>query len=121
MPRRSPNRRTRPGDLAARYGGEEFLLVLPDTNSQGAECIARRLRKHIRNLQIPHGRSTISPHVTVSLGIASAVPQLQQSSQGLLLAADRALYGAKQAGRDGFVAVTPVGGFFPRPMLKPRG
>jgi diguanylate cyclase (GGDEF)-like protein len=90
----------RPGDLVARYGGEEFVVVLPETDAVGALRVADRIRQRLHQLQIPHYRSSVAPYATVSLGIATCIPSLQQHSDTLLQAADRALYDSKRQGRD---------------------
>lgn len=90
----------RPGDLVARYGGEEFVVVLPETNTVGALRVAERIRQLMYQRQIPHCRSSVAPYVTVSLGIATCIPALQQHSDTLLQAADTALYESKRQGRD---------------------
>ncbi len=89
----------RPRDAAGRYGGEEFALLLPVTDSFGAVEMALRLRTAIRALQIPHAGS---PHgvVSVSIGIASVPAADENGAASLVAAADRALYRAKEAGRD---------------------
>jgi len=89
----------RPTDLVARYGGEEFVVVLPNTNSEDALIIANKIREVIKENQIPHVKS---PHqiVTVSLGIASFIPQVHLSVKMLIQEADKALYQAKESGRD---------------------
>ncbi len=92
-------RARRPGDMAARYGGEEFALILPSTDKAGAAFLAEALRQEIRDLSIAHDTSAHGV-VTVSVGIATAVPKLGGSPDALLRAADTALYQAKQAGRD---------------------
>lgn len=90
----------RAGDLAARYGGEEFLVVLPGTPLQAATQIAERIRAEIAGLDIAHESSDIAAHLTISLGVATAVPDTRDSFDTLLKAADDALYAAKGAGRN---------------------
>jgi diguanylate cyclase (GGDEF)-like protein len=89
----------RASDLAARYGGEEFVLVLGETDAEGAFWIANRLRTLVSELNIPH-YATVSKHVTVSCGVAAVLPGQNNSIEELLKAADHALYQAKSAGRD---------------------
>jgi diguanylate cyclase (GGDEF)-like protein/PAS domain S-box-containing protein len=97
----------RPADLVARYGGEEFAVVLPNTDANGAMHIASTIRLAVRQLAIPHSRSSTSDRVTVSLGVAGVVPTKTLSPQDLLNAADQALYTAKQLGRDRY-CIFPV-------------
>lgn len=90
----------RPGDLAARYGGEEFVLVLTNATAQQARLVAERVRDRIVELAIPHQCSSHGS-VTASFGVASTVPGAQHSEpEALLLAADQALYRAKESGRN---------------------
>ena len=86
-------------DLAARYGGEEFVLVLGETDTDGAKWIANRLRQQVSDLNIPH-YATETRHVTISCGVASIVPSGKFSLEILLKSADYALYQAKESGRD---------------------
>jgi diguanylate cyclase (GGDEF)-like protein len=65
----------RPADLAARYGGEEFALILPNTELKGAFYLAEKLQKQIRDLQILHHDSIVSEYVTLSMGIATVIPE----------------------------------------------
>jgi len=86
----------RPGDLVARYGGEEFTLVLPQTNSSGAEKIAEQVQNAILEGNIPHERSGVSDLITVSMGIAVVRQVAGTSPKDALRIADKALYKAKQ-------------------------
>ena len=90
----------RPGDLVARYGGEEFVVILPNTNSEGAVQVAQDIRQEVNDLNLPHSRSKISNHVTLSLGVASIIPNPSYSPTDLMNTADQALYTAKEQGRN---------------------
>ncbi|HUQ32521.1 MAG TPA: sensor domain-containing diguanylate cyclase [Pyrinomonadaceae bacterium] len=81
-------------DTAARYGGEEFAVILPQAGVDGAMIVAERLRRRIELMEVPG-----VGHVTASLGIAT-FPQHASSRDTLVLAADRALYNAKNSGRN---------------------
>jgi diguanylate cyclase (GGDEF)-like protein len=90
----------RPTDVVARYGGEEFVLILADTDQHGALIVAERIRASIENLRIPRPAYPTGI-VTVSVGVAAQRPGHDgDGSGGLVAAADRALYGAKQRGRN---------------------
>jgi diguanylate cyclase (GGDEF)-like protein len=89
----------RGGDLLARYGGEEFVVVLPCTSLSGASYVAAQMRKAINRLAIPHSESPFG-HVSASFGIASAVAMPETDPQDIVGAADRALYKAKNSGRN---------------------
>ncbi|MEO0972839.1 MAG: diguanylate cyclase [Pseudomonadota bacterium] len=86
--------------LACRLGGEEFLILLRDTSPDDARAFAERVREAVGVLQLPHPRSQVQAHVTVSIGVATALPSPVNDPDALLGAADRALYAAKAAGRD---------------------
>ncbi|MCW8841400.1 MAG: GGDEF domain-containing protein [Gammaproteobacteria bacterium] len=90
----------RESDIAARYGGEEFVIMLPDTELEGARRVAEKLQQAVGQLRIEHARSRIGPHVTLSIGIAATRAQFPESPDQLLAMADRALYQAKARGRN---------------------
>ncbi len=90
----------RPADLAARYGGEEFAVILPNTQPEGALQLSEKIRKSIQDLKIPHSGSKINSYVTLSLGISGMVPDATGTPQILIEKADKALYKAKENGRN---------------------
>lgn len=89
----------RAGDLAARYGGEEFVLLLPNTPLPGAREIAKEMLAAVDARCIPHKASAVSDHVTVSIGVATMVPDVHVAPSQLIDLADAALYAAKEGGR----------------------
>jgi diguanylate cyclase (GGDEF)-like protein len=94
----------RPADLVARYGGEEFVVLLPNTDAEGAVSAARKIQANISAEQIPHCKSQVSSCITLSLGVATTVPHSQSPSATLIAAADQRLYQAKAQGRNRGVA-----------------
>ena len=93
----------RGADLACRFGGEEFVVVMPDTPAEVAATVAERLRGMIeaRPFQLRSGESPLM--LTASMGIATIGPAVETPEQ-LLKQADRALYEAKNSGRNRVVA-----------------
>lgn len=89
----------RTGDLVARYGGEEFVLIAPGMTGQHALDISQRICQAIQALAIPHASSPLGC-VTVSIGIATVIPQATQQANSLIQLADDALYQAKKQGRN---------------------
>lgn len=92
-------------DLAARYGGDEFVLILPDTTAEGAAAIAAQVQDSIHQLGIANSGSDIANTITVSQGVATALPDSKGGWSSLLRDADLALYQAKEAGRDRMVSL----------------
>lgn len=90
-------------DVAARYGGEEFIVILPETDENGAKILGERIRKGVTDLKIPHITSDTSKFVTVSVGIATVYPAKLVSSDQALKMVDEALYRAKSQGRNRWV------------------
>lgn len=82
----------RVSDVAARYGGEELALLLPDTDSDGAQNIASAIQKQVKAKAIPHGTSSVSNRVTISIGIATILPNNTMQPEDLVKFADEALY-----------------------------
>ncbi|WP_176961812.1 diguanylate cyclase [Mariprofundus sp. NF] len=94
----------RPTDMVARYGGEEFVCILPDTALEGSIPIARKIMNHLLEEKILHAASPVSGQVTLSLGIATAHPGGEESSDQLIALADKHLYQAKESGRNRIVS-----------------
>ena len=90
----------RAGELVARYGGEEWAVILPGVSSEGARAVAEKLRLRVLELGIPHPASPVALVVTVSAGAASAQPSWGGLPADLVAATDRALYRAKERGRN---------------------
>lgn len=88
----------RPTDFFARYGGEEFVILLQGDMQEGV-AVADKVRLAVSNLEIPHTESSHN-HVTISLGVASVIPQLNSQPGELIKQADIALYQSKERGRN---------------------
>jgi len=99
-------------DLAARFGGEEFAILLPETGLERAQAVAERIRAAVMELDLPHPAGVARtegglPVVTVSLGLASGPTAALTDTAALIAAADRALYRAKQEGRNRVLLTLP--------------
>ena len=97
---------SRSGDLAARYGGEEFLLLFSMTNKDQALIQVQRLMQLMQNIGIAHPRSNVSKYVTISVGVATTTPHLNDSLSEFISQADHALYVAKNNGRNQYHVAT---------------
>ena len=86
--------------LVARYGGEEFGVILPNVDSVKALQIAEKIALSIEQLHIIHQKSLASEYVTLSLGVYGLVPNSESSPELLVALADKALYMAKEQGRN---------------------
>lgn len=90
----------RPCDVLARYGGEEFIVLLSDTDGNGAVKVAETMQSNVAALSIAHKHSQVGNTVTVSFGISSMVPEINGPPELLIAKADSALYHAKHEGRN---------------------
>jgi diguanylate cyclase (GGDEF)-like protein len=91
---------TRADDFVARYGGEEFLVVLPNTDEDGARMVARRVMENIRKCAIPHESSTVDALLTVSIGVATGKADHAREAGHYVRRADELLYESKRGGRN---------------------
>jgi diguanylate cyclase (GGDEF)-like protein len=90
----------RQGDFAVRYGGEEVVVILPNTDEGGACEVASRILKNVKSLGIPHEKSEVSDHVTISIGITSGNALHTKDGLDFIRRADDALYTSKHSGRN---------------------
>jgi len=90
----------RAGEMAARYGGEEFAAVLPDADLPTAVSMAETMRLAVLQLQVLHEKSAVERFVTISVGVGTIYPSVEQAQSSLVAAADEALYRAKNNGRN---------------------
>ncbi|WP_421680614.1 CHASE2 domain-containing protein [Stenotrophomonas bentonitica] len=93
----------RPRDMAARFGGDEFALILPDTAADGAVQVIDDLLARVRLLEVP-GAQGERIHITLTVGVYTRVPAARSEPRHFFEGADAALYKAKAAGRDGYMA-----------------
>ena len=90
----------RPADIAARWGGEEFVVLLPQTDAEGALQVAERIRSSVENAEIPYLANPAAKSVTVSIGVTTHIPSPVDSIEDFVFKADTALYEAKNMGRN---------------------
>lgn len=87
-------------DVPVRYGGEEFAILLLDQDEENVLDKAEQLRKEIEYLNIPHEDSDVSNWITISVGVATVVPNEQTDIKSFINRADKALYKSKLSGRN---------------------
>jgi diguanylate cyclase (GGDEF)-like protein len=85
----------READFCGRFGGEEFIALLPDTDLAGAGLVAEKIRAAVETIQVP----AVQRDITISIGVATA-PEHGVDVEVVSRLADRALYAAKEAGRN---------------------
>ncbi|MBB6262465.1 diguanylate cyclase (GGDEF)-like protein [Paenochrobactrum gallinarii] len=90
----------RSDNTVARYGGEEFACILPGADYDSAMRIAQGIKTQVQALNIPHSGSSISPFLTISMGVASAIAENDMTSSDWINHADQQLYLSKAGGRD---------------------
>jgi len=90
----------RPEDFLARYEGGTFLILLPETNTNGALFVAEKVRKEIEMMKIPHCESKISKYVTISFGVGTKTPFIWEDPFHFFKAVEQAMYTAKNIGRN---------------------
>ncbi len=93
-------------DHLARYGGEEFIAMLVNTDLQQSEHLISTLKNAIEALAVPHEKSGIADHLTLSIGAVTTTPNLENSLQQAIKKADEALYRAKESGRNRWVIIS---------------
>ena len=90
-------------DIVARYGGEEFVVILPNMDISGIAAVAQKIVNYTHQLNIVHSQSVICARLTISCGVASMIPQPDDSAVELIQAADEALYEAKRQGKNRYI------------------
>ncbi len=94
----------RPKDIPARIGGDEFVVILPDTDLLGAELVGKKICHEIKQAGIPQAPDAQFTVATMSIGIATLIPDRNKNIKELFSLADRNLYKAKENGRNRVVA-----------------
>lgn len=91
---------TRKDDFVARYGGEEFIIVLSNTDENGARAIAERMIKNVSDRNIPHEKNDEENHITISIGATTGKAKHTYTAEDFIHRADEMLYESKRNGRN---------------------
>jgi diguanylate cyclase (GGDEF)-like protein len=89
-------------DVLARFSDERFIALLPATQAEGAVHLAELVRSGVEKLGIPHSKSEVAGHLTISLGVASAIPMRGANVEALLTLSEHCLSRSKELGRNRF-------------------
>ena len=90
----------RAGDFVFRLGGEEFGILLADSSKDNSIMLASKLLRNISDLEIEHKNSSVDKNLSISIGICSIIPLINDEENYLIKCADEALYRAKESGRN---------------------
>ena len=101
-----PQKLRRPSDFAARWGGEEFVVLLPNMPLEGAMLVAENIRSTVENTDIPRIDGNPPIRTKISIGVHSLIPEVGSPVDAFILKADKALYAAKEAGRNKVMAAS---------------
>jgi len=91
---------TRADDFVVRFGGEEFVVVLPNTDEQGAQLIADKLLENIRSCNVPHEQNDAADCLTISIGVTTGKVEYTHKADDFVRKADELMYESKHAGRN---------------------
>ena len=96
-------------DIVCRYGGEEFIIILPETDLAAALYVAEKMRAHVEKTSLEYNDATI--RTTISVGAVQMLPGKEETSDDIISRADKALYKAKETGRNRIITTEASGRF----------
>ncbi len=91
---------TRSSDFCARYGGDEFVIILYDTDAEGAAIVSEKIKESLTSLEVQNGDELLHLQVTASIGTYSVIPDKDLTLESIVKKADHALYEAKKEGKN---------------------